>query len=208
MNREMHRVFRASPSELRTKRRKADRLVADGGLPLRLTFRGALDWEAMVEYLTPRVTPGVESVDGGVYRRTILVDGHPGALELHPGGDDHLVLTAHLPRWEGLIHVVARVRRAFDLDADGGPASQVDLRMVGGWDPFEIAVRVILGRGASVARATCRAGRLVEHFGDPAPGLDAWGPSHTFPAPARLAEADQRAALSATDSPMPARYRQ
>ena len=34
----------------------------------------------------------------GVYRRTIVVDGAPGVLEIGYGGADHLLLAAHLPR--------------------------------------------------------------------------------------------------------------
>lgn len=207
MNREMHRVFRAAPSQLRARRRRADRLVADGGLPLRLSFRGPLDWNATVAFLAPRATPGVESVDGDVFRRTVVVDGHPGVLEVRPGGDDHLVLTAHLPRWEGLIHVVERVRRAFDLDADldaaiatlaGDPVvgprieRRPGLRLVSGWDPFETAVRVIVGQQVSVAGASTLAGRLARRFGAQVPGLEPWGLSRTFPVPARLADADLR----------------
>ena len=65
-----------------------------------------------------RAIGGVEHVAGDTYRRTIVVDGDPGVLELLPGGPDHLLLRAHLPHWEGLIHVVERARRIFDLDAD------------------------------------------------------------------------------------------
>ena len=62
--------------------------------------------------------PASSSVAGDVYRRTIVVDGDPGVLELHPGGDDHLVLVLHLPHWEELIHLVARARRIAGLDLD------------------------------------------------------------------------------------------
>ncbi len=44
-NRTVRQIFRAAPSELRARRRVADRLVADGGLPLRLGFDGPLDWD-------------------------------------------------------------------------------------------------------------------------------------------------------------------
>lgn len=44
-NRVCRDVFRASPTDLRAKRRRSDRLIADGGLALRLTFHGPLDWE-------------------------------------------------------------------------------------------------------------------------------------------------------------------
>jgi AraC family transcriptional regulator of adaptative response / DNA-3-methyladenine glycosylase II len=75
MNRLMQDVFKASPSELRAKRRRADRLVADGGLDTRLTFRPPLDWDETLAFLAMRAIPGVESITttdaGAVYRRTI-----------------------------------------------------------------------------------------------------------------------------------------
>jgi hypothetical protein len=53
------------------------------------------------------------------YRRTILIDGDPGVLELLPGADDdQLVVHAHLPHWDELIHIVDRVRRIGSLDLD------------------------------------------------------------------------------------------
>src|SRR5688572_4946269 len=120
--RQLHRacrdIFRASPTELRARRRRADRLVADGGLVLRLPFRGPLDWEDMLGYFEHRAIRGVEHVTDGVYRRTIVTDGEPGVLELTRGGDDHLLLRAHLPQVRDLIHVVQRARQIFALDRD------------------------------------------------------------------------------------------
>jgi AraC family transcriptional regulator, regulatory protein of adaptative response / DNA-3-methyladenine glycosylase II len=105
-NRACQEVFHESPRELRARRRKADRLVADGGLLLRLPFHGPLDWQALLGYFNALAIPGVEHVCGDTYRRTIVVDGHPGVLELLPGGPDHLLLRAHLPRWDELVHLV------------------------------------------------------------------------------------------------------
>src|ERR687891_340657 len=122
LNRACRELFRATPRELRARRRSADRLVADGGLILRLPFRPPLDWDAMLGYFALRAIPGVEAVADGTYRRTIVVDGDPGVIEVSLGGDDHLLLRAHLPHWEGLIHVAQRVRRIFGLDADGDAA--------------------------------------------------------------------------------------
>lgn len=66
-----------------------------------------------------RAIPGVEHVtDDGVYRRTIVINGDPGVIELWSGSDGHLLLRTHLPHWEGLIHLVDRVRRIACLDAD------------------------------------------------------------------------------------------
>src|SRR6266540_6605163 len=61
-NRACQDVFRESPRMLRDRRRATDRLVADGGLLLRLPFQGPLDWDAMVAYFAARALPGVEHV--------------------------------------------------------------------------------------------------------------------------------------------------
>src|SRR5580692_6708715 len=69
-NRAMQDVFRSAPRDLRKRRRRDDRLIADGGLPLRLPFDLPFRWDATLAYLSRRAIPGVESVGGGVYRRT------------------------------------------------------------------------------------------------------------------------------------------
>jgi AraC family transcriptional regulator, regulatory protein of adaptative response / DNA-3-methyladenine glycosylase II len=204
-NRVSREVFHASPRALRARRRKADRLVADGGLPLRLPHQGPLDWDAMLAYFAARAIPGVEHVSGGTYRRTIVVDGDPGVLELAVGGDDHLVLVVHLPHWDELVHLVARARRiaSLDLDLDEplgrlahdptiGPllSARPGLRPPGTWDPFETGVRAIVGQQVSVAAANTITGRLVDRFGTPVGGLRQLGLTHAFPAATTLAEAD------------------
>ena len=204
-NRACQDVFRASPRELRAKRRKTDRLVTDGGLALRLPFQSPLDWDAMVAYLAARAIPGVEHVSDGIYRRTIVVGAHPGVLELFPGGADHLVLRAHLPHWEELIHVVDRARRIANLDFDlDEPARQLagdpiigpllrgrpGVRAPGTWDPFETGVRAIIGQQVTIAAANILTGRLAERLGNPAGGLRQLGLTHTFPSADTLAAAD------------------
>jgi AraC family transcriptional regulator, regulatory protein of adaptative response / DNA-3-methyladenine glycosylase II len=204
-NRAMLDTFRAAPVDLRAKRRQADRLVADGGLAIRLPFTAPYDWNGVRAYLSGRAIAGVERVDGEVYRRTIEVNGDPGVLEVRPGGPDHLVLTAHLPHWEGLIHIVQRVRRILGLDVDPAEVasalgndsilgaritSQPGLRMPGTWDPFEIGVRAIIGQQVSVAGANTITGRLVARFGRPVAGLGEMGLSSLFPTADRLAAND------------------
>jgi AraC family transcriptional regulator of adaptative response / DNA-3-methyladenine glycosylase II len=206
-NRAMLDVFRATPTELRARRRVSDRLAADGGLVLRLPFRPPLAWTTMLGFLERRAIPGVEAVSPEGYRRTVVIDGHPGVLELLPGEREHLLLRAHLPRWEGLIHHVRRARRIFNLDADVGGATRrlradpalgeavrdvPGLRPVGTWDPFETGVRSVIGQQITVAGATTITGRLVERYGTPVPGLAPLGLTHTFPSPEVVAVADLR----------------
>jgi AraC family transcriptional regulator, regulatory protein of adaptative response / DNA-3-methyladenine glycosylase II len=204
-NRACREVFRESPRMLRDRRRAPDRLVADGGLLLRLPFHGPLDWEAMVAYFAARALPGIEHVSGSTYRRTIVVGDDPGVLELYQGGDDHLLLRAHLPHWEELVHVVQRARRIANLDfelaepvshlaqdATIGPLlrARPGLRPPGTWDPFETGVCAIIGRQGRLDGANIIAGRLVERFGTPVSGLERLGLTHTFPSPGSLATAN------------------
>ncbi len=204
-NRVCQDVFRATPRELRSRRRASDRLVADGGLALRLPFAPPLEWDTMLEYFASRAIPGVESVGQGTYRRTVMIDGDPGVLEISKGREDHLVLLAHLPHWEGLIHIVQRARRIFGLDddlAEPGARLAADrvlgplvrklpgLRVPGTWDPFETAVRAICGQMISVGAARTIVARIAERHGTEVPGLAAMGLCRVFPSPAALAEGD------------------
>jgi AraC family transcriptional regulator of adaptative response / DNA-3-methyladenine glycosylase II len=210
-NRAMREIFRASPQQLRQRRRRADRLVADGGLTMRLPFQSPFDWGAMIAFLAERAVPGVESVEDRVYRRTISLDGGPGLLEIRPGGPDHLLLQAHLPYWEGLIHVVERVGQMVAVDADVGSAvshlaadptigplvtGRPGIRVPGAWGPLEVAVHAVVAQNCSLAQARARMGTLVRHFGQPVPGL-AHGLTHLFPSADVLAGGD----LAAIDIP-------
>lgn len=200
-NRTMREVFRAAPSDLRERRRRADRLVADGGLVLRLPFVPGYDWAAVRGFLAVRAVPGVEEVDGDTYRRTITVDGAPGVLEVSPGGEGHLLLRAHLPYWEGLIHVVGQVTRLLGVEADHGAGvaalsadpvlgplvrARPGLVVPGAWSALEVGVRAVLGRGRTPGETAERLGAFVTTLGTRVPGLPG-GLTHTFPEAAAIA---------------------
>ena len=205
MNRVVEGIFRFPPGALRRKRRRGDVLVADGGLRLRLPFVEPLDRDGALAHLRPRVTPGVEMVEGRTYRRTLEVCGNPGVIEVDLDGDaSHLELIAHLPTFDSIIDDVARIRSMFGLDDDVVAAeahlsadpllapvvqAQPGLRVVGGWDRFETAVRVIVGQQVSVAGATTLTARIVERYGRTLPG-EALGLRRLFPTADALLDLD------------------
>ncbi len=207
LNRAMLDTFRFTPSDLRAKRRQRDRLVADGGLPLRTPYDSAFSFDEMLRFAAARAVPGIETVDATTYRRTITTCGHPGMIEVSDAGDrKHLLVLAHLPTYNALIDDVARVRRIFGLDlpaanripalADDkllGPliAERTGLRLAGAWDRFETAVRIIVSQQISLRGARTILGRMVEAFGSPFPGLAALGLTHTFPTAERLASVSE-----------------
>jgi AraC family transcriptional regulator of adaptative response / DNA-3-methyladenine glycosylase II len=152
------------------------------------------DWPAMLTYLATHAIPGVESVIDGVYRRTIALDGDPGLLEITAGGPDHLLLRAHLPYWEGVIHVVERAGQLVGLETEPvlataqlagdrtiGPliASRPGIRVPGAWGPFEIAVAAVV-RDQLGASSDELLKLLVETAGTPVAGLG-HGLTHAFP---------------------------
>jgi AraC family transcriptional regulator of adaptative response / DNA-3-methyladenine glycosylase II len=192
-NRTMREVFRSSPTDLRSRRRRSDRLVADGGLALRLPTVPGYDWDAVRAFLAARRIPGVESVDGGTYRRTITVAGAVGLLEVTSGDQDSLLVHVHLPYWEGLIHVVDRVAQLLGTERDesagvaalsGDPllgplvTTRPGLAVPGVWNPVEAGVWAILAGHSDRDRLL---GALVAELGTPVPGLPG-GLTHTFPA--------------------------
>ncbi|MEW9555499.1 bifunctional transcriptional activator/DNA repair enzyme AdaA [Nonomuraea sp. NPDC050783] len=199
-NRTMREIFHAAPSDLRARRHRADRLAADGGLLLRLPCAPGYDWDAVRAFLAARAVPGVEEADGDTYRRAVTVEGAPGVLEVSPGGDGFLLLRAHLPYWEGLIHVVGRAGRMLGVDLDHragaallsadavlGPlvSARPGLPVPGAWSVLEVGVRAVVerDRGPRATSALMRA--IVTALGTFVPGLPG-GLTHTFPAPAAL----------------------
>lgn len=204
-NRAMRETFRDTPNALRGRRRRADRLVTDGGLAIRLGFTGPYDWDAMLAHLEARHIPGVEVIDVAerCYRRVVMLDGDPGVLEVRPGGADHLLMVAHLPYWEGLIHVVERIRQALGLGGDPDATrylatdlllapllrARPGLAVPGAWAPFEVGVRAAIRGRHGRAETTDLLARLVKQHGADVPGLP-HGLTHAFPSAETLAEAD------------------
>jgi AraC family transcriptional regulator of adaptative response / DNA-3-methyladenine glycosylase II len=135
----------------------------------------------------------------------VEVDGAAGVAWVRPA-DDLLLLTLDVPRvGRGLMALIERIGRVFDLRADPRAIAEQlrrdprlrplvtarpGLRVPGHFHPFEALVRALLGQQVSIERARRLTVTLVERFGrrvDVAPGL-----THLFPTPEALAAADVR----------------
>ena len=226
MNRVVQEIFQFTPSELRAKRRRPDRLVVDGGLELRVPYRSPLAWADLLGFLAPRAIPGVEAVhlDTGVYRRVVDLDGAPGVIEVwDEPREQALRLRVHLPEIDNLVHLVAGVRRLFDLDADPkviDASSRETIACARWYAPARgcasrarsIRSSSVCGRSsASRSRWGARpalAGALVEQLGRPVPGIAPLGLTHVFPSAAKVARADlSNLGLTGARDPRPARLR-
>ncbi len=184
----------------RTLRRGRPPLAANA-LCLRLPYREPYAFGNLLAFHGRRAIPGTETVDATSYARHFMLHGAAGTLRVTARKHDAaLELQVQHPSVRALPEIVARVRRMFDVDADAAAIATVlrrdrrlapllrrhaGLRVPGGWDGFEMAVRAVLGQQISVAAARTFAGRLVAQWGERV-GPDAFA----FPAPAALADAD------------------
>jgi AraC family transcriptional regulator of adaptative response / DNA-3-methyladenine glycosylase II len=198
-------TYGRSPRELRSGTKLGGRRTSSSGpCTLQLRFRPPYDYDALLHFLAKRAIAGVEYIQGDIYRRTFVLDGRAGWLEVEPHASHALTLRLDFVGPARLLHVVARVRRIFDLDADPLAINaslrrdpllsktiemQPGLRVPGAWDGFELGVRAILGQQVSVAGASTLAARLAARFGHPLP-FQMDGLACTFPPAEELVLAD------------------
>ena len=196
------------PRELRKVRKDLAPAKHAGALTVRLPYRQPFSWQQMLDFLRFRATPGVETVDEGVYYRSISINGEHGVMQVAESGQaGFLALGLAGVRTGSLFDVVQKARDMFDLDA---PVEEINsvlsrdpvlakklktlpgVRVPGSWDGFELTVRAILGQQVSVAAATTLAGRIAAKYGEPLAmpaATSARWPTRLFPRPEKLARA-------------------
>jgi len=204
----------------------AGRVAAPGALTVSAVVaavNGPLDWPAQRAWMSARAIDGVELAGDDGYRRTALIGAVPAVIDVTcpPAAAAVLVEVRTLVPCDAG-EVAVRLTRVFDLDRDlvamrghfaddpflaVAMASRPALRVPGGWDPFELAVRAILGQQVTVRAARQLASDLVMICGSALPAdLQAPGLTRLFPSAAQVATADlgalrmpgaRRAALTA-----------
>ena len=183
-------VFATSPTELRAARRPHEAsasastpMPSPGGsrvaVTVRLAVRTPFAAAQVMSFVGERAIPGVESWDGETYRRALDLPGGVGVVGLVTH-DDHVAARIELTAWSDLGVAVQRVRRLLDLDSDpvavdaalGSDRALARLvaavpgrRAPASVDPYETAVRAVIGQQVSVAGARTVASRIVARLG-------------------------------------------
>ena len=200
-------VYASSPTQMRAVRAPGQ---AGGPLTVRLACREPFDGDALLGFLAARAVPGVESMEGATYRRSLRLARGLGVVSITVSGDT-VSCALTLDDVADAQAAVQRTRRLLDLDCD--PATIRDhlcadpvleplllkrpgLRAPGHPDGTELLVRAVLGQQVSVAGARTLAARIVAAHGEPLaePVGDV---THAFPSAATIA------GLSPTDFAMP-----
>lgn len=158
----------------------------------------------MVGFLSARAIGGMETIEAGVYRRSISLGGQHGWISVTMGDGDWLDVEVDFPDAAVLPEIERRLRAMFDLDAQPrliNPqlatdplmaqlvAARPGLRVPGTWDGLELAIRAVLGQQITVVAAIRLAGKLVAQYGQPLATPHA-GITHVFPSAEVLAAAD------------------
>ena len=169
--------------------------------------------EATASGLAP--TPGLDADPGldaaaaePTYRRALRLHHGEAIIGLTPR-DGYIRCALQLADLRDLGPAAARCRRLLHLDADPAGVGEVlgqdpllaplvrarpGLRVPGSVDPFETAVRAVVGQQVSVAAARTVTGRLVATYAEPL-AHPVGSLTHTFPSAEALA--------AAADLPMP-----
>jgi len=183
-------------------------------IELSLPYRPPFAWGALLDFFRDRAIPGVETVAGEEYLRTIRMSCGIGSIAVrHDESRRRLRVAVCMSTAEGLIDISARLRQLFDLDADADAIDTLlarrsslrglrglradvgrwpGMRVPGAFDGFETAVRGILGQQISVRGATTIAGRVATRWGTRLPRRLAQSASlvRVFPTAKRLVEAE------------------
>ncbi|MGK0415871.1 MAG: AraC family transcriptional regulator of adaptative response / DNA-3-methyladenine glycosylase II, partial [Halopseudomonas sp.] len=195
-NEAFSQLYGRSPSSLR---RESNNAPEHSDIVLLLPYRPPYDWDAMLDFLQRRAIPGMEQVVAGVYQRTIRIGTDVGAVSVeHVPARNALRVRIGFSRLQSLPLIIDRLRRMFDLKADPEViqralsrdpalalmlAARPGLRVAGGWDSFEVAVRAILGQQVTVAAGVTLVSRLVAQLGEPLVAPTTSGLTRYFPAP-------------------------
>ncbi len=197
--RRFNHVFRERygmpPSRIR---KRGGARTRGASLTLRLTARGAFDGGPPARDLVLHAIVGVEGPGAdGAWVRTLRVGECEGWVALR-FTDEGVAVDLSESLFPVTRQIVAAARGAFDLDADPAAiaaalsprfTTMAPVRVPGAFDPFETAVRTVIGQQVTLAAARTVAARIVARYGAPIETPFA-GVDRLFPTPTALAAAD------------------
>jgi AraC family transcriptional regulator of adaptative response / DNA-3-methyladenine glycosylase II len=128
-----------------------------------LRYRAPYDWSGILNFLRPRAIAGVETVSDDAYER--------GAVRVTHAQNAVLVSDAsEADRARTMFDVdgdIIAIEKHFARDKTLAPLVRrfPGIRVPGTWDPFEMAIRAIVGQQISVTGATTLMTRIASRHG-------------------------------------------
>jgi len=171
-----------------------------------LAYRPPWRWQQFHDHFALRALAGMEQLSADGYCRSFQLDGVSGWFSVQPLEAQNALLLRHSHSANACLPaLVQRVRRMFDLDADplriaahfaddphlGATFTRhPHLRLPTAFDPFEQAVRAIVGQQITVKAAVTISTRLVNRLGESLVDTDPRAPQRLFPTPSAIADAN------------------
>lgn len=195
--------FGTNPTAMRSQLKPTS---LQGNMKLELRAKGAMSWAPLHAFYAARTIVGVEHCAADRYARSLPSREGSTMMMIRPLNGETLEVELIGADVGDLFGIVTRIRRALDLDTDVLAVAQslrndavlrpvLDklgaLRLPGAWDPFELAVRALLGQQISVKAARTLAKRIVHRYGRPLTlETNLSNITHEFPRPEALARAE------------------
>jgi AraC family transcriptional regulator of adaptative response / DNA-3-methyladenine glycosylase II len=130
---------------------------------IELYYRPPYDWTGILNFLRPRAIAGVEIVtDDSYVRDGVRVTHDSGAVIVSDASEAVRVHTMF-----DIDADIAAIEKQFARDKTLGPLVRrfPGIRVPGTWDPFEMAIRAIVGQQISVSGATTLMARIASRHG-------------------------------------------
>lgn len=199
------RAYKVSPGVFR----KTEEALSSspGDFSLVLPYSGPFDWENFSGFFKRHLASGIEVFDGDVYFRHFVSSyGHNFYSVKHRPQKSCFEVRIRVASLADLRPTIERIRRQFDLAHNPFHISLAQtsenqefhklrqelhgMRIPGSFDPFEVAVSLVLSQLVSTERARDLLRKLIELFGEKIPKPFHPGLTHLFPRAQILMDAD------------------
>jgi len=167
-------IFGESPSRSRTAGTRSDNVFL-------LKYSKPFNFQQILEFMRPRAITGIEYFSDDEFTRTFRIGQASGYFSVRDNPDQSsLELRIVTDDLRCCMEIYYRIRRVFDLDTDftrinlmfsDDPILSPGMRdgcvpgLPAAFNPFEFAVRAVLGQQVTVKAATTLAGRIAEKAG-------------------------------------------
>ncbi|MEA2236393.1 MAG: AraC family transcriptional regulator [Thermoanaerobaculia bacterium] len=130
-----------------------------------LRYNTPYDWPAILNFLRPRAIAGLETIEDDAYVRGPVRVTHDAARNAIVVNDKSEA--ERVSRIFDIDADIAAIEKHFARDPTLGPLMRKHrgIRVPGTWDPFEMAIRAIVGQQISVAGATTLMARIAARHG-------------------------------------------
>ena len=183
--------FHIAPSAFRKMRGSN----VESRLSLKIPIHLPYDWKYVLSYLARHECYGIERVESDKFYRFVPIKNGFGTVVVsREGKESFLTVDFDKVPLQEVKAILARIKILFDTDHNPAdlPESRKlrinGIRAPGSFDPFEVAISIILSQLVSTQHAKYKLKQLVQQFGIPL-GKNHFSDVHAFPTPDTLSKA-------------------